>query len=431
MRVRRTALVAAVLLAAVGLGLGAVTTSVFAAEPAFTAYGADGSGTGVHVLGYTNGLTNFASGFLDNAYPLAVSHIDAAPAAQAVASVADTGPLGATGVGQVQANVPNVASQPQYAIASYPGRPTASLSQGTSVAEASADQDGAQSRGAVGAVGTGGSVESDADVAHTSGDEGSSRARVDQVARTVIAAATGHVSRAVFGSGVLKIADVNVTAGVTSDGSKATPSYTIAVGSATVNGMPVAITEKGVVVQNAPLPGSDAVTQVVNGQLNQALASEGLAVRVTAPTITTSAGQSSVQVSGVHVSYTAPNPNPSVPTLTFNYILGEARAFAFGVLATGSDAAPEPVGAAVDAGSVDSTDIGSVSGAIVSPSPELSAVGSGLPTTRSGRSSTAGLLSVSARRVRPTWLVPIYFIWQALVLATAGALVWSRGDPRG
>ena len=97
---RRVLLVAsaAVLCVAFALPLVVGHSGAGADEVALTAWGADGSGAGVHVLGASNAFPNFRTGFLDNAYPLASAHLDASPAAQATASVADSGPLGSTAV---------------------------------------------------------------------------------------------------------------------------------------------------------------------------------------------------------------------------------------------------------------------------------------------------------------------------------------------
>ncbi len=416
MRRRIVAAVASV----VALGVLPIGTAASRAdEPALGSYGGDARGTGVHVLSYSNGLTNFATGFVDNSYPLASTHMDAAPATQAVASVVDTGPLGATGTSQAKPQVfaisPQLADlveQPQYATASYPGQASASRSQGGSVAEASAGQNNADANAAA----AGGSA-----------DEANSNVRVDQAAGKVLANATGHVNHVGFDSGLLVIAGVDVRASVTIEGSKVTPHYEIAVESATVNGMPVMITDKGVVVQD-PVPGSDAATQAINGQLNQALAGAALSVYVTAPKVTMNGAQATVEVSGVHVSYVAPQPDPSVPTFTYDFILGEARAFAFAVGAESTDESVSASGSdeLVSAGELPS-DLGSVSGAVTPLVPETGTISR--QTGGAERNLTA--LPVSLRRKRPTWLVPIYLIWQALVLATGGALLWSRREDHG
>jgi hypothetical protein len=402
---------------AVALPAGLAVIPARADDAAFSSYGADASATGVHLLSYTNALTNFATGFVDNSYPLASTHLDAGPASQAVASVADTGPLGVTAEGQVKPNLEMISpgsgelvSQPQYAVARYPGTPSASLDNAGAVARSDADSNGAQ---AVAAFMAG------------SADNAVSSVRVDPIIGTVIGEGHSHVNRFTVGGGLLDLANVDVVARVTVEGTKVTPYYAISVGSATVNGMPVQVTDKGVVVQGAPLPGSDAMTQVVNEQLNGALAAAGLGVSATAPKIVTDAGQATVEVSGVHVHYTAPNPDPSVPTLSYDFIVGEARAFSFGVPATPTTDSLSP-SAELPTTITDvqgATDLGDISGAVGDLSPQIA-------NTAAPRRIANPLTAVPAafRRPRPTWLVPIYVIWQLLMLITGGALVWSRGD---
>jgi hypothetical protein len=67
------------------------------------------SATAVHVQAGSSAFPNFASGAVDNRYPLASAHLDSSPFANAVASPFDTGPLGQTVAASGQQN------QPQYA----------------------------------------------------------------------------------------------------------------------------------------------------------------------------------------------------------------------------------------------------------------------------------------------------------------------------
>jgi hypothetical protein len=406
-----------------------------AATTSLISYGADAAGTGVHVLGSTNNFTNFATGFLDNSYPLASTHLDAGPASQATATVLDTGPLGTTAEGVAKPPVTDntpfgfLVAQPQYAVATYPGRTSDSTGQGLSVATALALQNSAEAHGALSSVGTGGSVEKPTDAGRGAADEASSAVTVDPDGGKVRSSSSGYVRRAAFGGGALVISGVEVQASVDATGSDATPHYSVAVESATVNGTPVAITDKGVVAQD-PVPGSDVQNQIVNEQLNAALAGAGLKVFATAPKVTRDGPQATVEVSGVHVSYVAPNPDPSVPTLTYDYILGEARAFAFAVPDESGDFEDVSAGSAESSGSGEiSSDFGSTSGAIEALAPE-SLVGG----ISQGGSSTPGsvrALPASFHRPRPTWLVPIYIIWQALMIATGFVLVWSRREADG
>jgi hypothetical protein len=411
--VKRIALVAGAIVLALSpsLRVGAQTSNA----PRYSSYGADAGGTGVHALGGSNAFPNFRTGAVDNSYPLATSHLDLA-ASQATASVADTGPLGATGAGQA-----NGAQQPQYATASYPGQGKASLSQGGSVAEAEATPTSAHSRGSVAAATSsgGGAVEKKDDGAQTSSDYGESNVAITPDTGAVIATGDGRVDRAAFAGGVFVVSGAHVTAEVRIADGVATPAYTVDAGNATVNGTPVKITDKGVESASPPPGGSDALQQVVNGQLNEALTAAGLQVFLTAPDVVTEGASGHVAVSGLHVRYTQPNDNPAVPTQSVEYILGEARAFAFVVPSAGG--APVSAGA----GTVSATPAGGATSAPPATRPA--------PTTLPAVSETAAPPAedqssrpIALLRDKPTYLVWLYLIWQALVVGTGAALLWWR-----
>lgn len=435
---RRTAIgPGAATLAATAVVLAAVFSTGALADTtvALSAYGADASGTGVHVLGATNAFPNFRTGFLDNSYPLATSHLDASPATQATASVADSGPLGSTAAG-----LANGTQQPQYAVASFPGTAKASKTQGVSAADASAADTDAGARGAVVAVGSSGAatVEDPKDALHTAADAAESRVSLTRATRTVSATSSGHVARALFGGGALVISGVDVRASVVTDARRATPHYEVAIGDVTVNGTPVKITDKGVVVQKDPLPGSDAMTQAVNEQLNAALTGAGLEVFLTPPRVAVTGTGATVSMTGVHVRYTAPSLGPSVPSLSVEYVLGEARAFAFAVSGSagaGSSAEVAPTvggGAALGETAVTPGSSESASGAMTTgaaAAPETLSTGTARAPAASPSSST-GLAPPTLVRAtrRPTWLLVMYLIWQALVIAAAGVVLWWRSE---
>ena len=332
---KRIAIAAAVVVCALGPSVGAQTTSV----PTYSSYGADAGGTGVHSLAASNAFPNFRTGAVDNSYPLATSHLDLS-ATQATASVADSGPLGATAAGQA-----NGAQQPQYATASYPGHDKASLTQGGSVAEAQATSTSAHSRGSVAAATSNGpaAVEKKDDGAQTSSDYGESGVAITPDTGEVVATGDGRVDRATFAGGVFAVSGAHVTAQVRIADGVATPAYTM------------------------------------------------------------------------------PNDNPAVPTQSVEYILGEARAFAFVVPGEGAPSVSASVG--VGAGSSGP----STSGVTTNPS-------AAHPTATPPTSETATAAApsgdspspIALLRHKPTYLVWLYLIWQALVLATGGALLWWR-----
>src|SRR2546423_879817 len=207
----------------------AATLSVAAAAPgsSLVAYGLDGTGTGVHVRAGTDAFPNFATGVVDNSYPLAVVHLDASPASKATASVADTGPLGATAAGQAGG-----IQQTQYATATYPGTPSASQSTGASQADAAATERSADARSAYAAVPPPAAGSSPAPVPTlpslpplptlgslpgtstgplaVANGLGESHAVIDQAGGIVKTTSIGSVSRAIFGDGLLVIEGVTV-----------------------------------------------------------------------------------------------------------------------------------------------------------------------------------------------------------------------------
>jgi len=280
------------------------------------------------------------------------------------------------------------------------------------------------------AAGSGGpgAVEQPNDPAHISAALGDARASITNA--VVLATGHSHVARATFAGGMLVLSDIDVTASVKSDGTTATPVGTVTIGHASVNGVGVDITDKGVVVSGSPQGGSDAATQLLNSQLNSALAGQGLRVFVVAPAVERNGVAASVAVSGVHVVYTEPPVDPSVPAQFVEYTLGDAHAFAFAVRedsieATIVDDATLPdVTSVVDTPVVEAaqfTNDGFGTDAVVTPAVTVAApIGRTRPKTQP---------AAFVKRPLPKWLGVLYLIWLWLMVATAGVVVWwRRGD---
>jgi len=451
----------AVLLAAGLVALPAFTAiSVAAAAPgtSFVAYGLDGTGTGVHVRAGTDAFPNFATGVVDNAYPLAVVHLDASPASKATASVADTGPIGATAAGQAGG-----VQQPQYATAAYPGTPSASQSTAASQADAAATETGADARSAYAAVPppapgsspaplpsapalpslptsgtTGGTTTSDSSgPGDVSNGVGESHAVVDRAAGLVHTTSIGSASRATFGNGLLVIEGVTVRVEAGSDGVTGTTGSAIDVGRIMVAGKAVAVTDKGIVLADVAPPGvpADAVT----AQLRDALAKAGLTITTVAPVVDVQGAMATVSATGLHVKVTQPSTAPGVPTQSFEYVLGEARASAFATPAspapTSLDDATPPAPVRTDpltgvatspadtsSVSIDGGDLGS------------SGSGSGAASSAAPGSSTKAANGAPARRglmakvfhTKPRYLMFAFLAWLCLIWGTAVALLRSR-----
>ncbi|HMC78939.1 MAG TPA: hypothetical protein VKO35_00140, partial [Acidimicrobiia bacterium] len=72
-------------------------------------YNGNVNATAVHLQAGSSAFPNFATGAVDNHYPLASARLDSSPNAEAFSSPLDTGPLGQTAAGAGSQN------QPQYA----------------------------------------------------------------------------------------------------------------------------------------------------------------------------------------------------------------------------------------------------------------------------------------------------------------------------
>jgi len=453
-------------LLAVGLlALPAATAvSVAAAsDTSFAAYGLDGTGTGVHVRAGTDAFPNFATGVVDNAYPLAVVHLDASPASKATASVADTGPLGATAAGQAGG-----VQQPQYATAAYPGAPSASQSTGASQADAAATETSADARStltsvpppapgsspapvpsapalpALPSLPTSGTTSSTTSSSTSSGSGpgavsngvGESHAIVDRAAGLVRTTSIGSVSRAAFGDGLLVIEGVTVKVEASSNGVTGTTGSGIDIGRIMVAGKAVAITDKGIVLADVTPPG--VPTDAVTAQLRDALAKAGLTISTVAPIVDVQGASATVSATGLHVTVAQPSTAPGVPTQSAEYILGEARASAFATPASPAttpldDATPpapvrtDPLTGAATSPSdpssaiTDADDLGSSTSGFDT----ASAVTPASATKASGAPSRRGLMQ-KVLHTKPRYLLFAFLAWLCLIWGTAVALLRSR-----
>ena len=97
-----------------------------------------------YVVYFTGVFSNFSPGLVGSTFPLAHTHIDNSPFAEATASPADTGPAGGLAVSAYNTSpapspAPQTVSQPQYAESKYPpGSPKASTTGSPGGAYASA-----------------------------------------------------------------------------------------------------------------------------------------------------------------------------------------------------------------------------------------------------------------------------------------------------
>jgi len=366
------------------------------------------SGTALHVQAGSAAFPNFASGAIDNRYPLAAARLDSSPFANALSSPLDTGPLGQTVAASGQQN------QPQYADVRCPpqcdDKPVVVGSAPGPFASSQAADHKALSEARSGGVTSGGGAPAapappggkaalraallawraqflTADDAlrypmpaadtpdGVSGDTARSEARLD--GSTLLLDGTSSIGELVLGGGALVLRDVNVKVSVTNDG---TPKKTVAVtvGSALVGGTPVTIGADGVSVNGQAVPGIAEAAAQANAALNEALGKAGIEVRSLTPSEQLTDHQLTLDAVGVLIRLAPASPAPGVPA---NF-----TAMAVGEVFADSLAVPGEAGGELDDGL---PDVSADTGSLPSPSTDTGATSGSadLPTSPSDTGS--------------------------------------------
>jgi hypothetical protein len=163
--------------------------------------------------------------------------------------------------------------------------------------------------------------------------------------------------------------------------------------------------------------------------LNQVLKQAGISLSTVAPVIEHHGPNATIDATGITVTFAAPNPNPSVPTLISKVILGEARAFAF---ATTETPVPTPVITPLPVEVLPTPTATTPTLQVPLPSvnpPATPPAAEALPAPAATAPQATALQLVSSRS-RPTMLLWIYLLWQAIIIANAAAVLWWRRDQR-
>jgi len=466
-------------LSALGVAAMAGTTFVVAAGgPSIAATTYDvingtANATPVHIIAGSDAFTNFRTGAIDNSYPLAHSHIDGAPASEAAATFADTGPLVQTGVGTANPMLPAgvQVNQVQYATAHYPpgtttpatfgsaGGPYASADATATAAHATATLASAAAPAlpvtppAAPASANQSSLNQDALRAvltawrrawlndreaamypmprasaaqpdGTDGDTGLSSVSLDAGGLTTIG--ESRVLNANFANGLISISGLRVAASITNDG---TPkhSITVKIAEAAVGGIPVTISTDGVSIATTALPGIAPVRDQAVAALNSALAAAGVSISLVNPTITTTAGQETIDAFGVRIQFDQPPSGPGVPSQHVTIVLGEAFVDALAVpgeaLDTSDESTTDTGGGFIDTTDNGGSDLFGVLGDTTSSGGVVST-----PRGRGTSPNVAGGSLVSTVRKKPTDLVLLYFLWQSTLIGTLFSLWWRRQE---
>lgn len=398
----------ATFLALLPLAVAPIVT--FAQVPAnVSAYDASGHAAAVHVVGYSGSFPNFATGAVDNRYPLASFGMDSSPGSSATASYEDYGPLGATeypgGVAYAIAHYPdnpdssvdlNNANPGQApgAPAGFPPQliptplPTAVTSSGPR-ATAHADELNAKAHSVY--VGSADQAIQNAwsNVTSVMAPDG-----------TLTETAESYIGQATFGSGALVISKVDVVAKIVNAAGQVTTTQKVKVGSVTAGGQTVEV--------------SDQTSSFTLGGVVYTIS-------LTSPEKSVDDGQTNLLVTGLHVGIGVPNtqppqcvpnvPCPSVATTSADLILGEAQLYS--VLSPA-----EILGIVSTSGGVPSLNTGI--GVVSAPPPIVSA-----PITQPVRvTAPAPRFILAAASRKP--LAIAFLAWETLVFSGVAAWVWAR-----
>ncbi|HUO48968.1 MAG TPA: hypothetical protein VMU09_09055, partial [Acidimicrobiales bacterium] len=130
-----------------------------------------------------------------------------------------------------------------------------------------------------------------------------------------VTASANSVVRGITIAGMIDIQALTADASSTSDGTRATPSSDLKVGSVTVAGMPAYIDKDGVHVNTTAPPSTGLSPAQVQATLNATLAQDGIAVRLADPTTSTSGAEGKGDAGGLVVSFTHTFALPFIPGL--------------------------------------------------------------------------------------------------------------------
>ena len=400
----------------------------------FTSYG---YGTGVHTIDSTSAFPNFDNGAVNNHYPLAQVEQDASPSSAARATFADSGPLTATGGSQYNQSCsagnppppPSVCQNPNnsvpYADSNYPGGP----------GSAHVDSCGGQSacpaaRGDSDAEATGATASGVYAGGGTQPFSGAAASSHTYVTPAGVLTVTTHSEVQNFVSGGVAISKVVVDTIVTINEGTATAEAHITVGSVTVNGQPVTVTDQGATMgpQSAGCPSTPGgsppalpggpVPSPPGGVVPSPPALPGahtgcvppadltyVKIYAVAPVRTVSGGHATIAASGLHVLITHPAPGPGVPQQSTEYVLGEGYADA----GNGSGGGGFPGGFGFTGGDF----------------------GFNGPSGDNGLGSPNSAANVAHAIFANRWwpLVLLFLTLEALILGSAAAWVWARNAP--
>ena len=406
--------------------LAAMVTSA-AVPSTVDAYQSNGLSAAVHSSAGTNAFPNFASGAVDNRYPLVVVKQGNSPDSDAAGSVNDYGPLGATLITS-DCNAPPPAPLPQpnppptpnyclgqpvhdnapYAHSQFPHPPgkgddTYSANGGS----ATVHSEELESHGTGLYNGSGNEP-----TAPTVQNATASSKTIVNADGSIDITTHSHVGSAQFGgAGGLVVTNTDVQTEVKVANSKPVVTATVAPGTVTFAGQPVQVSDQGATVGGTGVP--------VVGGLGEA-AGAAYHVNTVAPQKKTEGNRGTVTATGLTVTVIQPgDPAHGIPEQDTSYVLGEGYADAFASPSTnlGFDTTA-PIGGT----------IADTFGSFPNGTSDLTGVApDSLTTARTvPGSKTVGAARGGGLALGQLPFAVLFFIWEALVFAAAATSVYNR-----
>jgi hypothetical protein len=414
------------------LAFAALVVSPLGASADLGNYNSHAYANGVHLVGDTSAFPNFegpnSKGAVDNHYPLARVTQDASPSSHAVAAYSDVGPLGVTIVAcsnPDQSQCPPIPGVP-YANSDTGGAASAHVDSCSPAAAASkqpnpcpqnqpalyADSSASDMKAAASGYYLGGGGQPFAgamsQVTSTVGDDGSLTVH----AHSAVASAT-------FGPFVIQKVDVLIDV-VSIGGSVTTQNATVTIGSVTLNGQPIQVTDQGVTAGMAiPIPcptvlPATSPLQVGGATCVPSVTTDNITLQTVNPQKTVNGSHATITAAGLDVTITQPAV-PGAPQQKVEYILGEAFVDAFNDPSASSAGSTDNLGGTSFDSSGDfgySGDFGSADASAAAPPPA---------------SAATHMRAMLVANRQP--LALLFLFWETLVLGAAAAWVWARRRP--
>ena len=400
----------------------ATVRPVHAAPVGYDRYGLTALAAGVRTsgdVGASGGLVT-----LDTGSASVSARLDSSPSSGALAAPYEPGTLARTGVGQVNDNAGMTVLEVPDAEAAYPGKGSGDLetvppASGGGVTGSGGSASARATDRSASATATGSSLDV-AGLVQVEGSTSTVSLAVDPVAGTTTATARTAVGSVVV-AGVLELKDVVATARIATRGDTHTPFAVLSVGSATVAGQEVGITDQGVVAAGSPVvPGS--TLESATATANSVLSAAGITIASTRARKSATSRSASADTGAVRISLVTPDLPGGVAGNDLEVLVG-------GVSLTELDSLPVEVPAVPDT-------VSPGTGTVAVPPVTTTTVVPGTAGTPGTPGVSAPQIApevvptsyvVAGRRISGTAALAAFGVWQFLTLGSVSLYaMWDR-----